>query len=68
MGICSSAGDPDDRGHDADAGAGHHPDCVWIGVAMAVGIGLGRLFPGLDETLDRVKIDTGLAGSHWVVM
>jgi ACR3 family arsenite transporter len=31
---------------------------VWIGVAMAVGVGLGRLFPGLDDTLDRVKIDT----------
>jgi arsenite transporter len=31
---------------------------VWIGVAMAVGLGLGRLFPGLDATLDRVKIDT----------
>jgi len=31
---------------------------VWIGVAMAVGIGLGRLFPGLDDTLDRVKVDT----------
>ncbi|HEX4902596.1 MAG TPA: ACR3 family arsenite efflux transporter [Acidimicrobiales bacterium] len=31
---------------------------VWIGVAMALGIGLGRLFPGLDETLDRVKVDT----------
>jgi arsenite transporter len=31
---------------------------VWIGVAMAAGIVLGRLLPGLDETLDRVKIDT----------
>ena len=31
---------------------------VWIGVAMALGIGLGRLFPGLDDTLDRVKVDT----------
>jgi ACR3 family arsenite transporter len=31
---------------------------LWIGVAMAAGLGLGRLFPGLDDTLDRVKIDT----------
>ena len=31
---------------------------VWIGVAMAAGIGLGRLVPGLDDTLDRVKVDT----------
>ncbi|MEQ1785503.1 MAG: ACR3 family arsenite efflux transporter [Acidimicrobiales bacterium] len=31
---------------------------VWIGVARVVGIGLGRLFPGLDDTLERVKVDT----------
>ncbi|HSJ26890.1 MAG TPA: ACR3 family arsenite efflux transporter [Acidimicrobiia bacterium] len=31
---------------------------VWIGLAMAVGLGLGRVFPGLDEILDSVKIDT----------
>ena len=31
---------------------------VWIGAAMALGIALGKLFPGLDETLDRIKIDT----------
>ena len=31
---------------------------VWIGVAMVTGIVLGRLFPGLNDTLDRVKIDT----------
>ena len=31
---------------------------VWIGAAMALGIGLGELFPGLDDTLDRIKIDT----------
>ena len=31
---------------------------VWIGVAMASGIVLGKLFTGLDDTLDRVKIDT----------
>jgi ACR3 family arsenite transporter len=31
---------------------------VWIGVAMAVGLLLGRVFTGLDDTLDKVKIDT----------
>ena len=31
---------------------------VWIGAAMLVGLGLGRIFPGLDDQLDRVKIDT----------
>ena len=31
---------------------------VWIGLAMVVGLGLGRLLPGLDEALDAVKIDT----------
>lgn len=31
---------------------------LWIGVAMVLGIGLGRIFTGLDDTLDRVKIDT----------
>lgn len=31
---------------------------VWIGVAMVLGIVLGKVFTGLDETLDRVKIDT----------
>ncbi len=31
---------------------------VWIGLAMAVGIVLGKIFTGLDDTLDRVKIDT----------
>ena len=31
---------------------------VWIGVAMALGIGLGRLLPGLDDALDRIKLDT----------
>jgi ACR3 family arsenite transporter len=31
---------------------------VWIGLAMAVGIALGKMFTGLDDTLDRVKIDT----------
>ena len=31
---------------------------VWIGVAMVVGIGLGRQLPGLDDALERVKVDT----------
>jgi ACR3 family arsenite transporter len=31
---------------------------VWIGVAMVLGIVLGKVFAGLDDTLDAVKIDT----------
>lgn len=31
---------------------------LWIGVAMAVGVLLGRAFPDLGAQLDRVKIDT----------
>jgi arsenite transporter len=31
---------------------------VWIGAAMLAGLGLGRLFPGLDDSLDRVRIGT----------
>jgi len=31
---------------------------VWIGVAMAAGLALGRAFPDLDDDLDRIKIDT----------
>ena len=31
---------------------------VWIGAAMLAGLALGRLFPGLDDTLDRIKVDT----------
>ena len=31
---------------------------LWIGAAMVSGIGLGRLLPGLDDALDRVKVDT----------
>lgn len=31
---------------------------AWIGLAMVVGLGLGRLLPGLDDALDRVRIDT----------
>ena len=31
---------------------------VWIGLAMAAGLLLGRLVPGLDDTLDSVKVGT----------
>jgi ACR3 family arsenite transporter len=31
---------------------------VWIGIAMATGLALGRIFPDLDDALDEVKIDT----------
>lgn len=30
---------------------------VWIGLAMALGLVLGRVFTDLDEQLDRVKVD-----------
>ena len=30
---------------------------LWIGAAMLLGLGLGSLFPGLDDTVDRVKVD-----------
>jgi ACR3 family arsenite transporter len=31
---------------------------IWIFAAMALGIALGRIFPGLGPTLDSVKLDT----------
>lgn len=31
---------------------------AWIGVAMVLGIALGRVFPDLNDTLEKVKIDT----------
>lgn len=31
---------------------------AWIGAAMALGLILGRVFPNLNDSLDRVKIDT----------
>jgi arsenite transporter len=31
---------------------------LWIFLAMALGIGLGKVFPGLGPTLDSVKLDT----------
>lgn len=30
---------------------------LWIGLAMAIGLALGRIFPDLNDQLDRVKID-----------
>ena len=31
---------------------------VWIGAAMLAGLALGRAFPGLDDTLAPVEVDT----------
>ena len=31
---------------------------VWILIAMAIGLLLGRMFGGLNDTLDTIKIDT----------
>ena len=31
---------------------------VWIGLAMATGLVLGRLIPDLNTTLERIKVDT----------
>ncbi|MBI4933178.1 MAG: ACR3 family arsenite efflux transporter [Actinobacteria bacterium] len=31
---------------------------LWIGLAMALGLALGRIFPGLDDQLDKVKVGT----------
>jgi arsenical-resistance protein len=48
---------------------------VWIGLAMAFGLALGRLLPGLNEALDKIKIDTtslpiaiGLLGMMYPVL
>ena len=48
---------------------------VWIAVAMAVGLALGRMFPGLNDQLNRVQIDTtslpiaaGLLGMMYPVL
>ncbi|MEX2158893.1 MAG: ACR3 family arsenite efflux transporter [Dehalococcoidia bacterium] len=48
---------------------------AWIGVAMTIGLALGRIFPGLNDQLDRVKIDTtslpiaiGLLGMMYPVL
>ncbi|HEX4982208.1 MAG TPA: hypothetical protein VFV63_10940, partial [Ilumatobacteraceae bacterium] len=31
---------------------------LWIGAAMVLGVVLGRVFPDLNDTLEKVKIDT----------
>ena len=31
---------------------------LWIFLAMALGLGLGRTWPGLGPALDRIKLDT----------
>jgi ACR3 family arsenite transporter len=47
---------------DSEAGKPKHLDFfdrylfVWIFVCMGIGLGLGKLFPGLGTSLDRVKI------------
>ncbi|MBA4179007.1 MAG: arsenical-resistance protein [Anaerolinea sp.] len=48
---------------------------VWIGLAMVAGLALGRVFPGLNDQLDRVKVDTtslpiaiGLLGMMYPVL
>ena len=48
---------------------------AWIGLAMATGLALGRLLPGLNDALDRIKIDTtslpiaiGLLGMMYPVL
>ena len=48
---------------------------VWIGLAMATGLALGRIFPGLNDALDEIKIDStslpiaiGLLGMMYPVL
>jgi arsenical-resistance protein len=48
---------------------------VWIALAMAAGLALGRLVPGLDDALDSVRVDTtslpiaiGLLGMMYPVL
>jgi len=31
---------------------------LWIFLAMALGIGVGKVFPGLEPVLDGIKLDT----------
>ncbi len=58
--------DPD-AGHVTGQGAEHVADKlstldrflpVWIGVAMVAGIVLGRAIPDLNDTIEKVKLDT----------
>jgi ACR3 family arsenite transporter len=48
---------------------------IWIGLAMVTGLALGRLLPGLNDVLDKIKIDTtslpiaiGLLGMMYPVL
>lgn len=47
---------------DADVGRSKHLDFfdrylfIWIFLCMGIGLGLGKLFPGMERTLDSVKI------------
>jgi ACR3 family arsenite transporter len=48
---------------------------VWIGLAMVTGLALGRLLPGLNDDLDKMKVDTtslpiaiGLLGMMYPVL
>jgi ACR3 family arsenite transporter len=48
---------------------------LWIGLAMVAGLALGRALPGLNDDLDRVKVDTtslpiaaGLLGMMYPVL
>ena len=38
---------------------------VWIGIAMAAGLLLGRLIPGLGDVLSAVEVDGISCLSHW---
>jgi len=54
---------PTEGGHQADAVIGKlsTPDRylpLWIGLAMAAGLGLGRLIPSLDDGLDHLRVGT----------
>jgi len=48
---------------------------IWIGLAMGTGLALGRIFPGLNDALDEIKIDStslpiaiGLLGMMYPVL
>lgn len=42
---------------------------IWIFAAMAIGIGLGSIFPEIGPALDSVKLDTRFAtDSNWLAV
>jgi len=50
-----------ERGHSAVTGGLSTLDRflpAWIGLAMVIGVALGRVFPDLNDTLEKVKVDT----------